>query len=146
MQTISATQAKQKFSEALGQAENQPVAIQRHGKIVAMMVPPVFVSNDQSERRLARMQQEKVESDRLIRHQRVAIRLLKEPEQASKLVRDASQVVDRWERESLCSHHFIGRWRELLSLPVGSLAETMCGDLDGWGKALRQNSPWPVSL
>jgi len=146
MHTISATQAKQKFSEALGQAETHPVAIQRHGKMVAVMVPAGFVSSDQSERRLARMQQEKVEAERLIRHQRLAIRLLKEPKHARKLVRQASQVVDRWEREALCSHHFIGRWRELLSLPIATLAEAMCTDLDGWGKALRQNSPWSMSL
>jgi len=143
MHKISATQAKQRFSEALDRAESEPVAIERHGRIVAMMVPPDYVSSDLSERRLARAQQEKIELDRLIRHQQIAIRLLTEkPERARKRVRDAIGVVDRWERESLCSQHFIGRWRELLSLPLASLAEQMCGDSDGWGKALRQNSPW----
>jgi hypothetical protein len=27
-------------------------------------------------------------------------------------------------------------------LPAAELASQMCGDVDGWGPALRQNSPW----
>ncbi len=143
MHTISATDAKQNFSETLERAEREPVTIQRHGKTVAMMVPAGYASAELVERRLARAQQENIESARLIRHQRLAMRLLAAtPAQARELVRAADRVVDRWERESLCSQHFIGRWRMLLALPPRDLAQQMCGDADGWGTALRQNSPW----
>ncbi len=144
MLTLSATQAKQKFADALEKAELGPVAIERHGKVVAMMVPPGFQASVPVERKMARLRQERVEADRLIRHQRIAIRLLTRPDDASRLLDQAKQAVERWQRESLCSHHFIGRWRALLALPVPELASRMCGDLDGWGVALRQNSPWPV--
>ncbi|MGH8443751.1 MAG: type II toxin-antitoxin system Phd/YefM family antitoxin [Solimonas sp.] len=142
-QSMTATSVKQNFGLALERAAHAPLAIQRHGRTVALMVPPGQAPGDPAlERKLARAQQEKVEADRLIRHQRIALCLLLEPAQAPLLVDGARKVVDRWERESQCSKDFIALWRQLLALPIASLAERMCGDLNGWGPALRQNSPW----
>ncbi len=40
MKTISATSVKQNFGSALAAAAREPVAIERHGKTVAVLVPP----------------------------------------------------------------------------------------------------------
>lgn len=141
MHTITATEAKQRFSEVMDQARVQPIAIQKHGTTVAVLVPPAFLSA-QADRRLARATQAKVEADRLSRHQRIALRLLTEPAESKVLVEKARREVERWEIGKLCSRHYSERWRELLALPPRELAIRMCGDLEGWGTALRQNSPW----
>lgn len=141
--SISATSAKQNFGEAIERAAEGPLEIKRHGRTVAIMVPPGYEFHDLAlERKLARANQEKVEAERLIRHQRIAIKLLKDPVVATPLVDEAKAVVDRWEREALCSSDFVSMWRRLLALPVPVLAERICDDLNGWGAALRQNSPW----
>jgi PHD/YefM family antitoxin component YafN of YafNO toxin-antitoxin module len=143
MKSVSATSAKQNFGAALALAKKEPVAIERHGKTVAVLVPANEAPSRERNRALARERQAAVEAGRLIRHQAIAIRLLKAgSEEASRLVKEALQRVKRWEDEQLCSQHFIDRWRELLALPVPEMAERMCGDMEGWGVALRQNSPW----
>ncbi len=51
-------------------------------------------------------------------------------------------MVARWRAEGLCSDDYIRRWSDILQLPVRQMAQAMGSDLDGWGQALRQNSPW----
>src|SRR5262245_3841538 len=49
------------------------------------------------------------------RHAELAARLLVGPaRQSAALVRRARANVDRWERDQLCSEHYISRWREML--------------------------------
>lgn len=143
MMMFSATAAKKNFSEALDQAEKEPVGVHRHGKTVAMLIPASsFVDHKRLEKQLARAEQRNIESHRLVKHQKIALQLVVDPDAAAPLIRQATETVSRWEREKLCSHHYIDRWHHLLALPVRELAQEMCGDMDGWGKALRQNSPW----
>jgi hypothetical protein len=61
------------------------------------------------------------------------------------LVRRARANVDRWERERLCSDHYITRWRALLSGPVGRVGAGLL-DLGDWEDALLQNTPWSFAL
>lgn len=76
-------------------------------------------------------------------HQKIAIRLLTLPaQQQCTLIRQARAVVERWRAENLCSKDRIDRWQSLLELPVDELAAAMMSDAEGWGNALRQNSPW----
>jgi len=127
------------------------VAIERHRKVRAIVCSPETFSAragsdiGQAERRAARTAQALVERDRLIKHQRVALRLLLAPlaEQRALLTR-ARQEVDRWEHDHLCSADSIDAWRRLLDLPVRELAEAMGRDDETWGIATRQNSPWHV--
>ena len=94
-------------------------------------------------RRAARASHALAEKDRLIRHQRIAIDLLTLPAKERRvLIRNALAVVDRWRAERLCSPDYIEKWQSLLSLPVRELARAMTSEADGWGTALRQNSPW----
>jgi hypothetical protein len=58
------------------------------------------------------------------------------------MMRKARETVDRWRREKLSGADYIERWTTLLKLPVRELALAMTSDLEGWGPALRQNSPW----
>jgi hypothetical protein len=145
MDQVEASYAKQNFGAVLARAAAAPVGVRRHRKLVAALVPPQWLERapELDERRAARLAQRQVEQERLMKHQQVGIELLCEPpaRQARRL-RDAARVVDRWEAESLCSGDYIERWRAWLALPVKDLVRTMCSDAQGWGTAMRQNSPF----
>lgn len=141
MNELSATAAKQNFGEALRAAATGPVAISKHGRVVAVLAAAGAPMPE--DRRLARERQMAVELRRLIKHQQIAIALLSEPGRvAARMIDEARGVVDQWERSGACSQDYIVAWRRLLALPVRELAVRMCGDLNGWGNALRQNSPF----
>lgn len=95
------------------------------------------------ERRLARTAQALVEQERLSRHQRIALRLSKaSAHECQEMIGQAQAVVERWQRDELCSRDYIERWRQILALAPVDLAAAMVSDAEGWGTALRQNSPW----
>ena len=143
MNSLTASEAKQRFGDLLDMASRSPVSITRHGQEVAVVHGAGAPDAGVLERRLARSQQALVEADRLIRHQRMALRLLGDARAAKTLVAKARAVVDQWEQKALCSRDFIDRWRALLALPLPALAAAMSENAeDGWGPALRQNSPW----
>lgn len=149
MERISASQAKQNFGEVLSSAMLAPVAIERHGKVVAILArPDMLAQRDPLEaRRQARAAQQAVEIARLMKHQQVAILLLSRPlDEAMALVALAQAEVDRWEALKTCSKVYIDLWREILRLSIPEIANAICSDWKGWGIALRQNSPWRVAL
>jgi transcriptional regulator with XRE-family HTH domain len=78
-------------------------------------------------------------------HAAIASRLLASPAEASALVRTARAAVDRWERDRLCSHHYVRRWRELLAGSASQVARGLLGP-GPWQDALFQNSPWAFAL
>ncbi|HSW05114.1 type II toxin-antitoxin system Phd/YefM family antitoxin [Aquabacterium sp.] len=149
MEQFSSTRAKQSFGELLKAAALGPVAIERHGKVQAIVAAPGYFTgvsaaqDEQASRRLARANQSVVEKDRLIRHQRIALDLVTLPaDERDRMIEQALAVVQRWRQERLCSSDYIERWSALLKLPAVALAMAMVSDADGWGPALRQNSPW----
>lgn len=152
MQQMSSTQAKQSFGELLEAAERGPVAIEKHHKIKAIVASPAYFENarrdagELADRRAARVQQGALEKDRLIKHQRIAIDLLTLPAaERAAVIDSALDTVHRWRTEGLCSQDYIEKWQALLQLAVPELARAMTSDLDGWGVALRQNSPWATA-
>lgn len=143
MQTFTASQAKQNFGALLGQLAHSPVAIVRHNKTVAVVMLPTAVHAQQNPRLQARADQQQREQQRLMRHQQLAIRLLcAPPAQQKRQLQAAREIVARWERDGLCSADYIARWHEWLNLPLKQLVPLMCGDAQGWGPAMRQNSPF----
>ena len=84
--------------------------------------------------------------DRRRRHAVLAARLLasRRP-QAAALVRRARAAVDRWERDELCSRHYILRWRRMLAGRPEQAAVSLV-DPGEWADALFQNSPWSFAL
>ena len=147
MDRISASDAKQNFGIALARAASSPVGIEKHGKLVAALVPPQWLDRAHllDERRRAREDQKQVEQNRLMAHQRIAIELLSRPEHKRRLLAAARGEVKRWADQNLCSRDYIDRWNEWLSLPAAELVDRMCSDANGWGKAMRQNSPFAVA-
>lgn len=152
MQRISSTQAKQSFGELLEAAVRGPVAIEKHRKIKAIMASPQHFSAASreeaqlAERRAARVNQALRERDRLIKHQRIAIDLLTLPAmKRNALIQGARAVISHWRDERLCSQDYIEKWQSLLELPLGEMAKAMTSDAEGWGPALRQNSPWSAA-
>jgi hypothetical protein len=80
------------------------------------------------------------------RHAALAARLAAMPAaEAAALVRRARAVVDRWERDGLCSGHYISRWRARLAGPPRRAAAALL-EHDEWTDALLQNSPWSFAL
>jgi len=80
------------------------------------------------------------------RHAVLAARLLGAPRpKAAALVARARQVVDRWERERLCSGHYISRWRARLAGTAERVAQALL-EPGEWGDALFQNTPWAFAL
>jgi len=80
------------------------------------------------------------------RHAVLAARLLslRRPKATALVVR-ARGVVDRWERESLCSRHYVSRWRAMLAGPVERVAQALL-EPGEWRDALFQNTPWGFAL
>jgi hypothetical protein len=76
----------------------------------------------------------------------LAARLLAAPRpEAAALVKRARSFVDRWERERLCSRHYVSRWRGMLLGQVERVAQSLL-DPGEWADALFQNSPWTFAL
>jgi hypothetical protein len=149
MEQFSSTRAKQSFGELLKAAALAPVAIERHGKVQAIIAAPChftqasLAQDGQAAKRLARLNQSLIEKDRLIRHQRIALDLVTlPPDDKDRMIQQAWAVVQRWKQERLCSSDYIDRWSALLKLPPTELANAMVSEADPWGPALRQNSPW----
>ena len=61
------------------------------------------------------------------------------------LIARARAVVDRWERERLCSSHYVSRWRSMLAGPVDRVARSLL-EPGEWRDALFQNTPWAFAL
>ena len=101
---------------------------------------PAFETQFARERERARR------AERRLAHAVLAARLLSAPRaEAIALIRRARAVVDRWERERLCSRHYVLRWRALLSGRVERVAASLLGPGE-WGDALFQNTPWTFAL
>jgi len=148
MDKVTASAAKQNFGQVLELAATVPVGIERHGKLVAAMVPPQWLDRAPllDERRRARDDQMRVEQNRLMAHQRIGIDLLARKDRRKLLLAAARLEVKRWAAQRLCSQDYIERWSEWLALPVADLVERMCSDAEGWGTAMRQNSPFAAEL
>lgn len=145
MDQVEASFAKQNFGAVLARAASAPVGVRRHRKLVAALVPPAWLQRapEIDERRAARLAQQQVEQERLMKHQKIGIELLcATPAAQARWLRGATRAVDRWEADALCSTDYIERWRKWLALPVKELVRTMCSDAGGWGPAMRQNSPF----
>lgn len=152
---IPATKAKQAFGEMLDRLRaGAPLAITSHGRIKALLSTPeswraMELESSRgvelAERQVARADQERVEFERLQRHAALAVELLSsDPEQQKALIDKARARVQRWRANDLCSEDYIGRWEAMLAKPVPILAKEMVSDCDGWGRSLRQNTPFTL--
>jgi transcriptional regulator with XRE-family HTH domain len=97
------------------------------------------------ETQLAREREKTRRLERRLAHAALAARLLAGRREASGLIRTARAAVDRWERERLCSRHYIVRWRALLAGPVEQVARALAAPGE-WQDALFQNTPWAFAL
>jgi transcriptional regulator with XRE-family HTH domain len=80
------------------------------------------------------------------RHAALATALLAvAPADAAAMVDRARANVERWQRESLCSEHYVSRWRTRLEGPVRTIALRLL-EHGEWTDALLQNSPWSFAL
>ncbi len=98
---------------------------------------------DVDERAAARARTAEVEEARLRRHRLIAHDLLMLPaDERDALIEHARGWVQRYRADGLCSRAYVVRWSKILELPAPAIAEAIVSDMDGWGRALRQCSPW----
>ncbi len=98
------------------------------------------------EMRLARERERAKRLDARRRHAALAAALLAVgPAEAMAMLERARANVERWQREGLCSEHYISRWRSRLAGPVRTVALHLLEHGD-WTDALLQNSPWSFAL
>jgi transcriptional regulator with XRE-family HTH domain len=98
------------------------------------------------ERALAREKETVRRLERRLAHAGLAARLLAaRPAEARALVARARAVVDRWERDRLCSRHYTSRWKRLLAGPRERVARSLLEPGD-WRDALFQTTPWSFAL
>ena len=98
------------------------------------------------ERLLARERENARRLERRLAHAALAARLLAARRPAARaLVARARAAVDRWERERLCSRHYVSRWRAMLAGPVEEVARSLL-EPGEWKDALFQNTPWGFAL
>jgi transcriptional regulator with XRE-family HTH domain len=103
-------------------------------------------SLDAHETRLARADERAKRIDARRRHAVLAARLLSlRPRESSALLARARANVDRWERQGLCSDHYVSRWRSMLRGSARRVALNMTAH-DAWTDALFQNTPWSFAL
>jgi hypothetical protein len=99
-----------------------------------------------TELQLERLREKLRRMDLRARHAALASRLLMASQgEAASLVRQARECVNRWERDKLCSKHYIARWRVMLSGRVPRIAKSLLRRNE-WTDALLQNSPWMFAL
>jgi transcriptional regulator with XRE-family HTH domain len=98
------------------------------------------------ERLLAREQERARRLDRRLAHAVLAARLLAARRaEAKALIATARAAVGRWERERLCSRHYISRWKAMLAGPVERVAQALL-EPGEWADALFQTTPWAFAL
>jgi len=98
------------------------------------------------ERALAREKETVRRLERRLAHAELAARLLAAPPaEARGLVAQARAVVDRWERERLCSRHYTSRWKRMLAGPRERVARSLL-EPGEWRDALFQTTPWSFAL
>lgn len=103
-------------------------------------------TRDTQERLLARERERARRLEGRRRHAVLAARLLAMPaRQAAVAIRRARASVTRWERERLCSKHYISRWQAMLAGTPRRVAAALL-DRNDWTDALLQNSPWSFAL
>jgi PHD/YefM family antitoxin component YafN of YafNO toxin-antitoxin module len=146
MEILTASEAKQNFGRALALAAQAPVAIEKHGRLVAAIVPPSWFEQERASRKdarlRARLEQAQIEQRRLMVHQQIGIELLSDAARRRALLKAARTEVRRWSDLGLCTADYIERWTAWLNLPVGQLVARMCSTTDAWAPAMRQNSPF----
>ena len=146
MQTFTASSAKQNFGALISHLALGPVTIERHHKAVAVIMAPESAQSVRDPRQAAREAQRQRELQRLLRHQQLAIEMLcATPKERQRTLQAAQKVVQRWQTGQLCSADYIARWQQWLALPMSELALLMCSPAQGWGAAMRQNSPFAAS-
>ena len=98
------------------------------------------------ETRLARAHDRQHRLDSRRRHAVLAAYLLgASPRKAAGLLAGARANVDRWQRDRLCSAHYISRWRKMLAGSPAQAARALLRE-DAWTDALLQNTPWSFAL
>ena len=108
-------------------------------------VPAIAVEPPVVETLLARERDKTRRLELRAAHAAIAARLLASPAEASALIRTARAAVDRWERDRLCSRHYVVRWRAQLAGPAARVARALL-EPGPWRDALFQSSPWAFAL
>jgi transcriptional regulator with XRE-family HTH domain len=121
--------------------------VSRVGEALGLEISAAPVGTEERQQRLLARERERARRLELrLAHAVIAARLLAAPRrEAGALVAAARAVVDRWERDRLCSRHYLSRWRRMLAGPVDRVARSLVQESE-WSDALFQTTPWAFAL
>jgi len=81
------------------------------------------------------------------KHLKIAVQFALGGLQAAQLKTDALRMVQLWKDKQLCSPVYIERWQNILDAEPAQIAQNLLAmEEDTWGPALRQNTPFAVSM
>jgi len=80
------------------------------------------------------------------KHLKLAVKFALGGAEAIALKEDALRMVQLWKEKELCSPVYIERWFEILNAEPKQVAKKLLAMDDAWGPALRQNTPFALSV
>lgn len=81
------------------------------------------------------------------KHLRIAVQFALGGAAAAQFKSDALRMVQLWKDKQLCSPVYIKRWEDILEAEPAQIAQSLLTmDDDAWGPALRQNTPFAVTV
>jgi transcriptional regulator with XRE-family HTH domain len=80
------------------------------------------------------------------KHLKIAVQLALGGAEADTLKTNALRQVALWKEKQLCSPVYIDRWQKILEAQPQQVSRSMLALDDEWGPALRQNTPFAMTL
>lgn len=116
------------------------------GQVLGVGFGLLSESPDMSRRRQARAEHQVKLAASRVKHLKLAVKFALGGAEAIALKEDALRMVQLWKEGELCSPVYIERWFEILNAEPKQVAKKLLAMDDAWGPALRQNTPFALSV
>ncbi|MDR7307442.1 helix-turn-helix transcriptional regulator [Rhodoferax saidenbachensis] len=103
-------------------------------------------SPELAERRKARQENQAKLAASREKHLKIAALMALDDAPAREMKSQALQMVALWKERDLCSPVYIERWTQILQAEPKELARNILAMDEDWGPALRQNTPFALTL
>ena len=116
------------------------------GRVLGVEFGLMPESPHMARRRQARADQQSRLAASREKHLKLAVKFALGGAEALALKEDALRMVQLWKEKDLCSPVYIERWLEILNAEPKQVARKLLAMDDEWGPALRQNTPFALSV
>ena len=116
------------------------------GRVLGVEFGLMPESPHMARRRQARADQQSRLAASREKHLKLAVKFALGGAEALALKENALRMVQLWKEKDLCSPVYIERWLEILNAEPKQVARKLLAMDDEWGPALRQNTPFALSV